>query len=300
MLSDADPCGFQHLPHNKFRLLAPAKINLFLHITGKRADGYHLLQSLMVFVDIGDDLDFAPHDGLFLDVDGAFAGEMPQAANNLVYKAAALLAEEYKTTMRGAVLLTKNLPVASGIAGGSSDAATALRGLAKLWGLPEEQERMLRLAQELGADVPACYIGKPVWAEGIGEKVTRLQEMPPMHFVLVNPMIATPTPEVFAHFKRVFSPPIQFSGRRKTMHEWIADLKIYRNDLTEAALEVCPEIAQVLRALQETPNCHLARLSGSGATCFGMYDSPAAAIAAVNKLKQQYPRWWIAPANLVK
>lgn len=286
-------------PH-RFRLPAPAKINLFLHITGKRPDGYHLLQSLMVFVDIGDEIEFSRHDGLFLDVDGPFAGDMPQAAGNLVYKAAVLLAEEYKMQAHGAATLTKNLPVASGIAGGSSDAAAALKGFARLWGLPEEQERMMRLAQKLGADVPACYITRPVWAEGIGEKVTRLAEMPAMHFVLVNPMVATPTPEVFKRFHRAFSPAIQFSGRRKTMHEWIADLKIYRNDLTEAALEVCPDIRAVLAALEETPNCQLARLSGSGATCFGMYDSPAAAVAAVNKLKQTHPGWWVAAANLVK
>ncbi|MDE1151577.1 MAG: 4-(cytidine 5'-diphospho)-2-C-methyl-D-erythritol kinase [Micavibrio sp.] len=285
---------------NTFQLQAPAKINLFLHITGKRDDGYHLLQSLMVFVDVGDTLEFAPHDSLFLDVDGPFAGDMPAPSENLIYKAAGLLAAEYKTTMRGRVRLTKNLPVASGIAGGSSDSAVAMRGFVKLWGLPEEHERMQRLAQRLGADVPACFIGKPVWAEGIGEKMTRLPEMPQMHFVLANPMVATPTPEVFRRFNSKYSPAIQFSGRRKSMHEWIADLKLYRNDLTDAASEVTPEIKQVLRALAETPNCHFARLSGSGATCFGVYDNADAAMAAVNKLKQLHPGWWISPANLLR
>lgn len=158
----------------------------------------------------------------------------------------------------------------------------------------------MKLAQKLGADVPACFIGKPVWAEGIGEKMMRLPEMPAMHFVLVNPLVPTPTPEVFARFRNRYSPPIQFSGRRKTMHEWIADLKNYRNDLTDAAMEVTPQIRDVLEALNSTPNCRLARLSGSGATCFGMYDTAEAAIAAVNKLKQTQPRWWIAPANLVR
>ncbi len=288
------------MPLNSFQLRAPAKINLFLHITGKREDGYHLIQSLMVFVDVGDVLDFAKHDGLFIDVDGDFAGDMPMANDNLIYKAATLLAADYKIQPKGAVKLTKNLPVASGIAGGSSDSAAALRGFARLWGLPDEYERMQRLAQKLGADVPACYIGKPVWAEGIGEKMTRLPEMPAMHFVLVNPLVQTPTPEVFARYNSKFSAAIQFSGRRKTMHEWIADLKLYRNDLTDAALQVTPEIKDVLQALVETPNCHFARLSGSGATCFGVYDNQDAAIAAVNKLKQRYPRWWVAPANLLR
>ncbi len=288
------------MPLNSFQLRAPAKINLFLHITGKREDGYHLIQSLMVFVDVGDVLDFSKHDGLFIDVEGDFAGEMPMANDNLIYKAATLLAAEYKIQPKGAVKLTKNLPVASGIAGGSSDSAAALRGFARLWGLPEEYERIQRISQKLGADVPACFIGKPVWAEGIGEKMTRLPEMPAMHFVLVNPLVQTPTPEVFRRYSSKFSPAIQFSGRRKTMHEWIADLKLYRNDLTDAALQVTPEIKDVLQALQETPNCHFARLSGSGATCYGVYDNQDAAIAAVNKLKQRYPRWWIAPANLLR
>ncbi|HYD17679.1 MAG TPA: 4-(cytidine 5'-diphospho)-2-C-methyl-D-erythritol kinase [Patescibacteria group bacterium] len=288
------------MPHNTFTLQAPAKLNLFLHITGKRADGFHLLQSVMVFVDVGDRLEFAPHDTLFLDVDGPFAADMPPANDNLIYRAAQLLAQEYRTHMRGAVRLTKNLPVASGIAGGSSDSAAGLRGFARLWGLPDEHDRLMRLAQNLGADVPACFIGKPVWAEGIGEKMMRLPEMPQMHFVLANPMVPTPTPEVFKRYRERFSPPIQFSGRRKTMHEWIADLKIYRNDLTEAAMQVTPAIRDVLQALEHTPNCRLARLSGSGATCFGMYDSAEAAMAAVNKLKQLQPGWWIAPANLVR
>lgn len=288
------------MPHNTFRMLAPAKINLFLHITGKRDDGYHTLQSLMVFVDVGDELEFAPHDSLFIDIDGPFAGDMPEPQDNLVYKAAQLLANDYHETVRGRITLNKRLPIASGIAGGSSDAATALAGLARLWGLPDERGRLEKLAQKLGADVPACLARKPVWAEGIGEKMTYMSEMPPLHFVLANPMKPTPTPEVFRRFRNKYSPIIQFSGRRKTAPEWIADMKIYRNDLLDAALEVTPEIRQVLDAISSTPGCHVARLTGSGATCFGVYDNDNAAMAAVNKIKQQYPRWWVAPTKLLK
>jgi 4-diphosphocytidyl-2-C-methyl-D-erythritol kinase len=288
------------MPHNTFRLLAPAKLNLFLHITGRRDDGYHTLQSLMIFVDVGDEMEFAPHDSLFIDTDGPFAGDMPEPHDNLVYKAAQLLAADYRETVRGRITISKRLPVASGIAGGSSDAATALAGLARLWGLPEERGRLEKIAQKLGADVPACLARKPVWAEGIGEKMTYLPEMPPLHFVLANPMKATPTPEVFRRFRAKFSPVIQFSGRRKTAPEWIADMKIYRNDLLDAALEVTPEIRQVLEAIAATPGCHFSRLTGSGATCFGVYDNDTAAMAAVNKIKQAYPRWWVAPAKLLK
>ncbi len=283
----------------QFTILAPAKINLFLHITGKRDDGYHLLQSLIVFVDVGDTLTFAPHDGLFIDVEGDFATELQSPQDNLIYKAARILATEYHMPLHARITLEKNLPIASGIGGGSSDAAMTLTGLAKLWGLPEEQDRLLRLARQLGADVPACLIRKPVWAEGTGEKMTRLPEMPKMHFVLANPRVPTRTPEVFHRFDARFSPPIQFIGRRKTMHEWIADLKLYRNDLTDTAITVSPVISTVLQALKETPNCHFSRLSGSGATCYGVYDNHESALAAVNKLRTAFPRWWITAASLL-
>jgi 4-diphosphocytidyl-2-C-methyl-D-erythritol kinase len=285
---------------NTINLLAPAKINLFLHLTGKRDDGYHLLQSLMIFVDVGDRLEIAPYDGLFIDVDGPFAGDMSAPHDNLVYKAAVLLAEDYKMQPRGRITLEKNLPIASGVGGGASDAAAALTGLARLWGLPEEPDRLHRIAQKLGSDVPACLVRSPVWAEGTGDKMTRLPGMPDMHFVLVNPRKATPTSEVFRRFRRRFSAPIQFTGRRKTMHEWIADLKLYRNDLTDAATEICPDITVALQSIADTPNCHFARLSGSGSTCFGVYDNPAAAYAAVNKLRERHPDWWIAQANFLR
>src|SRR5690606_15902363 len=128
----------------------------------------------------------------------------------------------------------------------------------------------------LGADVPACLMRKPVWAEGIGEKMMRLTDMPDMNLVLVTPPTPTPTPDVFKQYQRNFSPPIQFMGRRKSMHEWIADLKIYRNDLTEAAVRVSPVIRPALQSLRGTTGCHIARLSGSGATCFGIYENAAA------------------------
>jgi 4-diphosphocytidyl-2-C-methyl-D-erythritol kinase len=287
------------MPHKKFTLTAPAKLNLFLHITGKRQDGYHLLQSVMIFVDVGDTMEFYPHDGFLIDAEGPFAGDLPPPGDNIVYHAARALSDSWGVPLSGGIQLYKNLPIASGVAGGSSNAATALLGLSKLWGLPDDRDRLHKIAVKLGADVPACLVKRPVWAEGIGEKMSPLPHMPPLHFVLVNPMVATPTAEVFARFRNRVTPPIQYSGRKKTMQEWISDLRLYRNDLTEAAIEVCPDISTVLAALRETPNCHLSRLSGSGATCFGIYDSPPAAQAAVNKLRQQHPRWWVTAANLI-
>ena len=288
------------MPHKTFEISAPAKINLFLHITGKRVDGYHLLQSVMAFVDVGDAMTFYPHDGLLFDADGPFAGELPPPQDNIIYYAAKALADSWRVPLQAGIHLTKNMPIASGVAGGSSNAAATLLGLSKLWGLPDDRDRLHKIAAKLGADVPACLVKRAVWAEGIGEKMSPLADMPQLHLVLANPMIATPTSEVFARFKNRPSAPIQYSGRRKSAAEWIHELKMYRNDLTDAAIEVCPDITSVLNALKNTPNCHFARLSGSGATCFGVYDTAAAAQAAVNKLRLSHPRWWITPAQLLK
>ncbi|HCS22660.1 MAG TPA: 4-(cytidine 5'-diphospho)-2-C-methyl-D-erythritol kinase [Alphaproteobacteria bacterium] len=287
-----------------FSLHAPAKINLFLHVTGRRDDGYHLLQSIVVFAEAGDNLTFTRHDSLFIDVEGHFADRIGDVRDNLVYKAALALGREYGIAPTGQITLKKNLPVASGIGGGSSDAATTLRGLSKLWALPEEKDRLRRIGAALGADVPACLVRRPVWMEGAGEKMMALPEMPDMHLVLVTPPVSTPTPEVFARFARRFSgrysAPIQFGGRRKTLSEWIADLRFYRNDLTDAAIEVSPDIRRALQAIESTPNCHIARLSGSGATCFGIYDNAAAAAAAVNKIRLEHPAWWVKATGLFR
>ncbi|MFN7112776.1 MAG: 4-(cytidine 5'-diphospho)-2-C-methyl-D-erythritol kinase [Alphaproteobacteria bacterium] len=287
-----------------FSLAAPAKVNLFLHVTGRRDDGYHLLQSIVVFADAGDHLTFSRHDSLFIDIQGYFADDVGDLRSNLVYKAAQALAQEYDYVPTGHITLQKNLPVASGMGGGSSDAATTLRGLCRLWGLSEENARLERLAAQLGADVPACLYRRAVWMEGVGDKMMRMQDMPEMHLVLVTPPVQTPTPEVFARFARRFSgrysPPIKHTGRRKNLQEWIADLRFYRNDLTDAAIEVSPDIRTALAAIAATPNCHIARLSGSGATCFGLYDSAGAAQAAVNKLRLEYPHWWIKATGLFK
>jgi 4-diphosphocytidyl-2-C-methyl-D-erythritol kinase len=296
--------NMSNMSGQSFTLAAPAKINLFLHVTGRRDDAYHLLQSIAVFAEAGDLLTFSRYDSLLIDIDGYFGGDIGDLRDNLIYKAAMALAQEYDIPATGHIRLQKNLPVASGMGGGSSDAATTLRGLCRLWGLPEENGRLERLSVKLGADVPACLYRRPVWMEGVGDRMVRMQEMPDMHLVLVTPPVKTPTPEVFARFAGRFSgrysAPIRFTGRRKTLGEWIADLQLYRNDLTDAAIDVSPDIRTSLAAIADTPNCRIARLSGSGATCFGLYDSPAAALAAVNKLRQQHPHWWIKATGLFR
>ncbi|MBI3441302.1 MAG: 4-(cytidine 5'-diphospho)-2-C-methyl-D-erythritol kinase [Proteobacteria bacterium] len=274
-------------------VFAPAKLNLFLHVTGKRIDGHHTLQSLVVFVDVGDHLTLSQQDGLEINVNGSFAATLINGEDNLVYKAAMLLAQHYQVLPHAKIILTKNLPVASGIGGGSSDAAAALQGLAQLWGFPEEPDILLALAAKLGADVPACVYKTPLWVEGTGDQITLLPDMPDQHFVLVNPLVPTPTPKVFASFQRRFSDPVPLSGH-------ITDVATYRNDLTEAAITVTPVIRDVLGALAATDECLFHRLSGSGATCFGLYSGAEAASRAVRQLRIDYPDWWIVEAGLLK
>lgn len=277
-----------------FHVFAPAKINLFLHITGKRADGYHTLESLMVFAaDIGDRLTFAPAELFSLQVGGSFAVELSAspADDNLVARAAQMLAAQYGQPLRGAITLQKNLPVASGIGGGSSDAAAALKGLVRLWRLPEEPSVLQALALRLGADVPACLHARAVAAEGIGDMLTPV-ETPALHLVLVNPGVATPTAAVFRQLESVHPP-----GGMKPIYT-LEDIQACRNDLTSAAVSVTPEIGDVLAALAATPACRMQRLSGSGATCFGVYATAEAAAEAAQQLKARHATWWVAATSV--
>lgn len=278
---------------NTINIFAPAKLNLFLHVTGKRPDGYHTLQSLMVFVDIGDNLAISPHDHFEIEVSGRFATSLQNPTDNLVYKAAMLLSEHYKIPPRAKISLTKNLPIAAGIGGGSSDAAATLRGLVRLWNLPESIDMLMPLAQKIGTDVPACLHRKPLWAEGIGEKITPISDVQDMHFVLVNPHVPTPTASVFKNFAGNFSTPVPLSTN-------VDSVRTYRNDLTDAAIITTPVIRDVLAALSTTRGCLFHRLSGSGATCFGLYDSADAAHHAARTLQKNYPDWWIVSVGMAK
>lgn len=275
-------------------VFAPAKVNLFLHITGKREDGYHTLQSLIVFADVGDELEFSLQKFFHVEARGAFAAALPDSKDNLVYKAARLLSEAYQVPLQGKIVLTKNLPVAAGIGGGSTDAAAALKGLVRLWNLQEDPARLQMIAQQLGADVPACLEGHIVLAEGIGEILTRVLDQQPVYLVLVNPLVPTPTAEVFKNFHG------SFSDRLTIPEEKGIDLEAARNDLTDAALVVTPVVRAVLDSIANTEGCLFSRLSGSGATCFGLYKNAEMARFAAATLKSQQPTWWITSAGLLK
>ncbi|WCL53748.1 4-(cytidine 5'-diphospho)-2-C-methyl-D-erythritol kinase [Gimibacter soli] len=271
---------------------APAKVNLFLEITGRRADGYHLLDSLFVFTAHGDTLTFAPADDLALTIDGPFAGALDGAADdNLVLRAARLLAAETGVAAKAAIRLTKNLPVAAGIGGGSADAAAALRGLNDLWGAGLDDAALARLGIQLGADVPACLAGRPILVEGVGEGFMPVVYEGPKGILLANPGLPLETPPVFRAYReasKAFD-----AGLPPAAAYDLEAVKARRNSLAGPAINVLPAIADVLKTLETLHGVRLARMSGSGATCFALFDSEAEAGAAARSLIARHPDWWL-------
>jgi len=276
---------------------APAKLNLYLHVLGRRPDGYHRLDSLVAFADIGDALAARPAPALALDIAGPFAAGLAGGEKNLVWRAAALLAEKLGRLPGAALTLTKNLPVASGIGGGSSDAAATLKLLLELWQARLDDAALAALAQELGADVPVCLAARAAWLGGIGESVEPAPGLPPLAVVLVNPGVALATASVFQRFASAYSPPARFAIPPDAT-EFARLLAARRNDLTPAASGLAPAISTVLERLAECPGALLARMSGSGATCFALFADLAAAEDAARRLGQREPAWWVAPGRL--
>lgn len=276
---------------------ARAKLNLYLHVTGRRDDGYHLLDSLVVFAEAGDVLAAAPADALTLAVDGPFAAALQDEKDNLVLRAARALGAATGTTHGAAIALTKNLPVASGIGGGSADAAAALRALCTLWTVRPTPATLDAIALALGADVPVCLDGRPAFIGGIGEQRAPAPVLPRAGLVLVNPGIPLATPAVFGKRTGALSQPARFDAPPRDAAALAALLRDRRNDLTEAATALVPAIRTVLAAIAASPGCLLARMSGSGATCFGLYADPGAAAAAAAVLGRERA-WWVRPTAL--
>jgi 4-diphosphocytidyl-2-C-methyl-D-erythritol kinase len=364
------------------RVEARAKVNLYLHVTGRRDDGYHLLDSLVVFPRVGDTIEVqtpvgrppsrlahviarrqsrrsdpapqardrhgasrlamtVPHppslphslrrstsavdlvdqagseeprdhlapEGipasaasgqdpaeLSLTVSGPFAGDVPVGEDNLVLRAARLLAEAADVPVRARVHLVKRLPAASGIGGGSADAAATLQALARLWRLDSDALELPALALRLGADVPMCLAGGAVFVGGIGEEIAPAPRLPAFSLLLANPGVAVATPAVFAARHGGFSAPCRFSAPPADARALAELLSQAGNDLAEPAERLAPEIADVLAALEAQPGALLCRMSGSGATCFAMFASQAEAEAARAALAAEHPRWWLAAA----
>jgi 4-diphosphocytidyl-2-C-methyl-D-erythritol kinase len=270
---------------------ASAKVNLTLHVTGRRADGYHLLDSLVVFADVGDRVTAVPSESLKLTITGPMAGGLSDETDNLVLRAARMLGQG-----RGAAItLDKHLPVASGIGGGSSDAAAALRVLAKLWDVPLPDGTAV-----LGADVPVCMVPRARRMRGIGEALADVPPLPPVWLVLVNPGVSVATTGVFRALRlRENAPMPAVLPHWEDAAALATFLRGMRNDLEAPAMAVEPLIGAALTALGAVEGCLIARMSGSGATCFGMFGTEAAARAAGNVVAARNPGWWVVAAPVL-
>lgn len=261
-----------------------AKVNLYLRITGRRADGYHTLDSLVVFAAASDRITVAPDSTLSLSLTGPFAAGLAGEADNLVLRAARALAAAHGIAPAANIALDKRLPLASGIGGGSADAAATLRSLGALWGVTVPP----RVALALGADVPVCLAGRACVMRGIGEELHPAPDLPPCGLLLVNPGVALETAAVFAARAGSFSPRAPLPRGWGSVAAMARDLAHPGNDLEAPAIRLRPVIADVLAALRAT-GALLARMSGSGATCFGLYPDAASAAAAARVLPAG---WW--------
>jgi 4-diphosphocytidyl-2-C-methyl-D-erythritol kinase len=270
---------------------APAKINLTLRVLGRRADGYHDIESLVAFAGVGDALTFTPGEDFALTVGGPTAAAAGDVADNLVLKAAHALAERVAGLRLGRFTLSKRLPVAAGLGGGSADAAAALRLLARANGLAPDDPNLVQAARATGADVPVCLDPRTRRMRGIGDILSDPLDLPRLFALLVNPGVAVATADVFA---ALAAPPVGQSAPAALPEGGLpAEIAGGRNDLEAPAIELEPTIADVLAVLRKLPGCRLARMSGSGATCFGLFDSSRAASAAARTLRVGYPAWWV-------
>ena len=278
-------------------VFAPAKLNLYLHVIGRRADGFHLLDSLVAFANIGDEIAVTSAAELSLTVDGPFARDLAgDPRGNLVWRAAVLLAERLGRRADVAIRLTKNLPVASGIGGGSSDAAACLKALAALWRC-DDQALLLSIGAALGSDVPSCLAARPVWLGGVGERVDEAGALPPCFVVLANPGIALPTVSVYRAFKGPYSPASRFPISSDVV-SFARNLAERNSDLTGTAIALVPEIGVVLKRVARLDGVLLPRMSGSGATCFALFPTWTEAAVAARQLRAERPDWWVGAAAL--
>jgi 4-diphosphocytidyl-2-C-methyl-D-erythritol kinase len=284
------------------RRFAPAKVNLFLHVGDKRPDGYHNLVSLIAFADTGDWLEVREARRLSLAITGPYAEALKDEADNLVLRAARELdvwAEErgHKTSPVE-IVLEKNLPIAAGIGGGSSDAAAVLHLLAEHWALPIPIDELESIGKALGADVPVCLRGCPTLVSGMGEILGPAPELPPFSLVLVNPGIEVPTRRIFNTISvRSGTVPPPFPPRFETARAFAMFLDGLFNDLAAPAKAIAPVIMGAESALVATEGCLIARMSGSGATCVGLYERDEDAVAAAEKIAQANPHWWVKAAR---
>lgn len=278
-----------------------AKVNLTLRILGKRADGYHEIDSLVAFATIGDRLTLAPDNELSLEVGGPLGAQAGPDSDNLVIKAARVLQRHVTDFVSGKFTLTKFVPAQAGLGGGSADAAAALRLLARANGLAADDPRLYQAARETGADVSVCLDPRPRWMRGIGEVLSVPVALPQLPAVLVRPDTALATKDVFAALKAApltARSSAAFPGLPADAAGLVHFITAQNNDLERPAKSIAPEVAATLAALRTQPLCLLARMSGSGSACFGLFGSSQAASDAARILAADHPEWWIQPTTI--
>ena len=278
---------------------APAKLNLYLHVIGQREDGYHELDSLVAFASVGDLVYARPAANLNLTINGPFARQLHSISDNLVWRTANALQNITGVHVGADLVLTKNLPISSGIGGGSANAAATIRALIGLWDINQNDYDLSAFALALGADVPVCLYGQAAFMGGIGEEIAPGPEIPNVDLVIVNPGVPVSTPDVFKIRNGGFSKPAKRTGKMKSLSAFTRELTCCANDLTESAITIAPDIQKVLSALNSAGDCLLARMSGSGATCFGIFKTKRHAKRAASEIATKNPDWWIKTANLL-
>ncbi|HRK25117.1 MAG TPA: 4-(cytidine 5'-diphospho)-2-C-methyl-D-erythritol kinase [Beijerinckiaceae bacterium] len=283
--------------------LAPAKVNLSLHVVGRRDDGYHALESLVAFADLGDSLTLEPDRPLALAVTGPGASSSGPIAENLVMKAVEAMVRAMPGLRLGALSLTKLLPVAAGLGGGSADAAAALRLLGRLNGIAADDSRLFDIARTIGADVPVCLASTTRMMTGAGEALGPPLALPPLLAVLVNPGRPVATEQVFRALGLAVGTRLDGAGHpvidcAEDMDSLVAALAPLRNDLQPPAIAIEPSIAEAIEHIRAQEGCRLVRMSGSGATCFGIFGNLSQTFEAVRNLRMKHSRWWVQPAIL--
>jgi 4-diphosphocytidyl-2-C-methyl-D-erythritol kinase len=277
---------------------APAKLNLYLHVLGQRSDGFHVLDSLVMFADVGDVVRVESGPTLTLAVAGPFADDLAATdpENNLVVRAARALARHGGLEAAATITLDKNLPVAAGIGGGSADAAATLHALNALWGLAASDAELAELGMEIGADVPACLVSQPLLMGGAGEQIELAPTTPALSLVLVGPNAPLSTAQVFGARQGTRSEHGRMTPS-DSVQAFVQDLSGRHNDLQAAAVALRPVIGDALGSLEVEPGCMLARLSGSGSVCFGIFPSAEDAEIAAENIARHHPDWWVVATS---
>lgn len=278
-------------------MLAPAKINLFLHITGKRNDGYHLLQSLFAFADYGDEIRIEESNNFSLAINGPFSDSI-LSEENLITKSVTALENHTGRRANCKIRLTKNIPVGAGLGGGSADAAATIKALIDFWDIKVPDKKIDNIALSLGADIPACLYNRPCFVEGIGEKIIPINSFPALPAILVYPNKGCSTTEIFDRYNlspsKIITPPENLNDKQQLMEF----LKKQKNDLTATAIDHIPEINNILDEIKNQKGCLISRMSGSGSTCFGLFETKEDSENAVQNIKKNNPGWWVQAVTI--